>query len=105
MTITIEKKHLYWFAGIIVSVICVVFLINIFSKPDFAKTAVDMKLNSKVIADISKNILADYGENWRTAINKSRAINADGKSEWCSDFNQHLHGDFSITQKKALLCL
>ena len=105
MTITIEKKHLYWFAGIIVSVICVVFLINIFSKPDFAKTAVDMKLNSRVIADISKNILADYGENWRTAINNSHAINTDGKSEWCSDFNQALSWRYQHYTKEGTFML
>lgn len=101
MTITIEKKHLYWFAGILVSAICIVLLINYFGKPNFNKTAVEMKLNSKIIADMSKNILADYGENWRTAINNSRANNADGKSEWCSDFNQALSWRFQYYTKEG----
>lgn len=105
MTITIEKKHLCWFAGILVSVICIVLLINFFSKPDFTKTAVDMKLNSKVIADISKNILVDYGENWRTAINNSRAKNAEDESEWCSDFNQALAWRFQHYTKEGTFML
>ena len=81
---------MYWIAGVILFAIVAVLFTNLFCKPNFDKTAKELKINSKVIATVSMGILADYGENWKTAINSNRAINEKGESDWCSDFSMAL---------------
>lgn len=88
MTITIEKKHVYVFLGIVLIVIIAIFLPKSCNKPDYETTAKDMKLNAMVTTSIAGQLLADYQKNWSSAISDHKAYNSEGKREWCDDFSQ-----------------
>lgn len=87
MTITIEKKHVYGFIAIVLIVCCVFWGFKSCGKVDYEATAKNMKLNAYITTNYAAQILSDYQKNWQSAINDKRAINADGKSDFCSEFN------------------
>ena len=60
MTITITKKHLFAFVGIVACAIIIFLAAKSCGKADYETTAKDMKLNAMVAASISQEILADY---------------------------------------------
>ena len=88
MTITIEKKQIYAFLGIVAVAFITVMLVKSCGKADYETTAKDMKLNAMITTNIAGQILADYQKNWQSAINDKRAINAEGKSESCYEFSE-----------------
>lgn len=88
MTITIEKKQIYAFLGIVAVAFVTVMLVKSCGKADYETTAKDMKLNAMITTNIAGQILADYQKNWQSAINDKRAINAEGKSESCYEFSE-----------------
>lgn len=88
MTITIEKKHLYALIGIVLVACFIFFGYKSCGKADYKATAKDMKLNTMAATDIATRILSDYQKNWRSAINDEKAVNSDGETEYCSDFNK-----------------
>lgn len=88
MTITIEKKHVYAFIGILAIAIVAFLLVKSCGKADYEATAKDMKMNAMVTSNIAGQLLADYQKNWQSAINDKYATNAEGKREYCSDFNE-----------------
>lgn len=103
MTITITKKHLFALLGIVACAIIFFLAVNSFGKADYETTAKDMKLNAMVAASISQEILADYQKNWSSAISDHRAINSDGKSEYCSEFSEAIAWRYIFFTKKGYI--
>lgn len=103
MTITITKKHLFAFLGIIVCAFIFFLVTKFYGKADYETTAKDMKLNAIVAASISQEILADYQKNWSSAISDHRAINSDGKSEYCSEFSEAIAWRYIFFTKKGYI--
>ena len=90
MKIIIEKKHLF---GLLCAVlfVCMVFVsYKSCGKADYETTAKEMKINAMATVSIASQILSDYQMNWQKAINDKHAYNADGESQYCSDFNEAL---------------
>lgn len=103
MTITITKKHLFAFLGVIVCALIIFFAVKSCGKADYETTAKEMKLNAMVAASISQEILADYHKNWSSAINDHRAINADGESEYCYEFSEAITWRYVYYTKKGYI--
>ena len=103
MTITISKKHLFAFLGIVAIAIIAVLFIKSCGKADYESTAKDMKMNAMITSNIAGQILADYQKNWQSAINDHRAINIDGKSEYCSEFSEAIAWRFLYYSKKGYI--
>ncbi len=79
---------MYAFIGVLAIAIVAFLLVKSCGKADYEATAKDMKMNSMVASNIAGQLLADYQKNWQSAISDKRATNADGKREYCSDFNE-----------------
>ena len=94
MTITIEKKHVYAFLGIVALLIVCIFCYRSCSKADYETTAKDMKMNTRIAMSLATEILSDYKQNWSSAISDHRAINEKGESVYCSDFNEAISWRF-----------
>lgn len=103
MTITITKKHLFVFLGFVACAIIIFFAVKSCGKADYETTAKDMKLNAMVAASLSQEILADYQKNWSSAISDNRAVNADGRREYCSEFSEAISWRYIYFAKKGYL--
>ena len=80
MTITIEKKHLYIFIGIITLVLIVFCGVKACEKPDYEANANEMKINTMAACYMAADILSDYQKSWSNAIENKNVKNVDG--EW-----------------------
>ena len=87
MTITIGKKQVYGFIAIVLIGCCVFLGYKSCGKVDYESTAKNMKLNAYLTTSYAAQILSDYQKNWQSAINDHRAINAEGKSDYCYEFS------------------
>lgn len=87
MTITIGKKQIYGLLAIVLIGCCILLGYKSCGKVDYESTAKNMKLNAWITTSYAAQILSDYQTNWRSAINDHRAINADGKSDYCYEFS------------------
>lgn len=87
MTITIGKKQIYGLLAIILIGCCTLLGYRSCGKVDYESTAKNMKLNALITTSYAAQILSDYQKNWSSAINDHRAINADGKSDYCYEFS------------------
>ncbi|SFW31991.1 Domain amino terminal to FKBP-type peptidyl-prolyl isomerase [Prevotellaceae bacterium HUN156] len=90
MTITIEKKHLFYLFGVIL-IGLVVFIITrlSFKKVDYEATAKDAKINAYAVVALSSDILSEYHKVWQGAIEGSVSVKDEyGKEHNCSDFSE-----------------
>ena len=103
MTITIEKKHLWIIGSVILAVLIIFGILKMCGSTNYESKAKDMKLNAKTAISLSLSILADYQDNWRSAINDSRALNADGERDFTSDFNTAISWRYAYYLKKGYI--
>lgn len=87
MTITIGKKQVYGFIATVLIGCCIFLGYKSCGKVDYESTAKNMKLNAYITTSYAAQILSDYQKNWQSAINDHRAINAEGKSDYCYEFS------------------
>ena len=76
MTITIEKKHLYIFIGIITLVLIVFCGVKACEKPDYEANANEMKINTMAACYMAADILSDY-QNGKDPMILMRLLNGD----------------------------
>ena len=88
MTITIGKKHIYIFMGVITLVLIAFYGVKSCEKPDYEANANEMKINTMAACYMAADILSDYQKSWSYAIENKDVKNVDGEWKRPYDFNE-----------------
>lgn len=105
MTITIEKKHIFTFLGILAFIFLVFFGIKACGKPDYETTAKQMKLNTMATCYLAADVLSDYQQSWSSAISDKQVQNAEGEWERAYDFNEALKWRYQFYQNNGRMAV
>jgi FKBP-type peptidyl-prolyl cis-trans isomerase len=101
MTITIEKKHVYTFLGIVAIFLFLFLVFKACGKPNYETTAKEMKLNTMATCYLAAEVLSDYQESWRSAIHDNKAKNAEGEDAYTYDFNEAIRWRYQYYLKNG----
>lgn len=105
MTITIEKKHVFTFLGILAFIILVFFGVKSCGKPNYEGNAKEMKLNATTACYLAADILSDYQKSWSNAISDKNVQDEDGEWRRAYDFNQAIKWRYQYYKKNGRIAV